>query len=348
MTCFLIRSMKKGIDLYRVSFQTNCYTWIPYGYTGLYPGIGKTLDYALRNLAEIGYDGVEVDCAHILDTRLWEIPKTQREVLKESIEDLGIEVEAFSAHSWPLHGASFTSTDKESRKLGMDWTKGIIDLAADFGTKVVTTHIASPQKRFSQLLPGMPFGFLRGERPQFRGSRPHTKEERELMVQAVGECADYSRKRGVLFAIEEYAPVDFWKDFIKEVGSSALKINLHLAQVWREMHRTKGVIEEPSLPKAVRELGDLVAHTHCMDYRTVSALPPSTGTATRPTVEVVPGTGECDYAAFINTLREIGYSGYLTIECHRSDIPPEIQAIQALQNMKRMIRQTFRQVDPVS
>ena len=168
------------------------------------------------------------------------------------------------------------------------------------------------------------------------------------MVQAVGECADYSRKRGVLFAIEEYAPVDFWKDFIKEVGSSALKINLHLAQVWREMYRTKGVIEEPSLPKAVREIGDLIVHTHCMDYRTVSALPPSVATATRPTVEVVPGTGECDYVAFIKTLREIDYSGYLTIECHRSDIPPEIQAIQALQNMKRMIRQTFRQVDPVS
>ena len=42
--------------MYKVSFQTNCYTWVPHRYTRLYPGTGYTLDYALRNLAETGYD----------------------------------------------------------------------------------------------------------------------------------------------------------------------------------------------------------------------------------------------------------------------------------------------------
>ncbi len=327
--------------MYRISFQTNCYTWIPYGYTGLYPGVGNNLDYALRDLARIGYDGVEVDCAHILDTRLWKISKTQRQVLRKSIEDLGIVVEALSAHSWPLPGVSFTSADNSSRKLGMDWTKGIIDLAADFGTKVVTTHVPSPGKQVTELLQGMPHGFLRGGRPEFGVHVPYTDEERQLMIQAVGECAEYCKDRGVFFAIEEYSPVDFWKEFIRDVGSPVLKINLHLAQVWREMYRTRGLIEEPSLPQAVRELGNLIIHTHCMDYRTVSSLPPLMMPVTRPTVEVIPGTGECDYAAFLKALKEIGYEGYLTVECHRSDIPPGIQAAQALQNMKRLIRQAI-------
>lgn len=328
--------------MYKISFQTNCYAWVPYGYTGLYPGGENTLDYALRNLVKIGYDGVEVDCIHILDTRLWTISKEQRKLLKKAIADLGIEVEAFSAHDWPLHYASFTSKDEASKKLGMEWTKGIIDLAADFSTKIVTAHVPSPQIRAPKLLSGMPHGFLRGmgERgPMFGKARFYSDEERKLMLQSVGECADYSKDRKVIFAIEEYSPVSFWKDFIKDVGSSALKINFHVGRVWAEMYSTKGMIEEPCLPKAVREFGSLIVHTHCMDYKTVSSLPPLAVPTTRPTVEVVPGMGECDYVAFIKALKEVGYTGYLTVECHRSDISAEIQASQALQNMRRLIHQ---------
>ena len=326
--------------MYKVSFQTNCYSWIPQGYTGLYPSIGHNLDYALRDLARIGYDGVEVDCAHIWDTRLWTINKTQRRTLKKSVDNLGIKVEAFSAHDWPLPGASFTSEDIESRKLGMEWTKGIIDLAADFDTTVVTTHVPSTRVKAVKLLPGIPYGFLRGSIPSFEQSSDCTDKERKLMVQAVGECADYCRDRGIFFAIEEYSPLDFWKEFIKEVDSPALKINLHLGQVWRAMNRSKGIVVEPSLPSAVQQLGNLIVHTHCMDYKNVSSLPPQGTRITSSTVEVIPGTGECDYLAFIKALKDINYSGYLTVECHRSDILPEIQAAQALQNMKRLLAQS--------
>ena len=189
------------IQLNKISFQTNCYTWIPYGYTGLYPGGENTLDYALRNLAKLGYDGVEIDCFHILDTRLWTISKEQRKLLKKAIADLGIEIEAFSAHEWPLPYASFTSMDKESKRLGMEWTKGVIDLATDFGTKIVTAHVPSPQIHASKLLPGMPRGLLRGmgdRGPMFGRVRPYTDDERKLMIQGVGECADYCKDRKVI------------------------------------------------------------------------------------------------------------------------------------------------------
>lgn len=329
--------------MYKVSFQTNCYTWVPHGYTRLYPGTGYTLDYALRNLANIGYDGVEIDCAHILDTRLWTTSKAQRRDLKNAITELGLEVEAFSAHEWPLQGISFTSSDTETRKLGMEWTKNIIDLAADFGTKIVTTHVPSPRVRCAKLLPGMPRGFFKSTNTGDWGrtsfpSRSYTREERELVVQSVGECTDYCSDRDVLFAIEEYSPDDYWKEFIKEVGSPALKINFHIGAVWRH---SKGVVGDKSLSEAVHNLGNLIVHTHCMDYMRVSNIPVLKETANKPTVEVMPGAGECDFVGFIRALKEIGYKGYLTIECHRSDISPEIQASQALQNMRNLIRQAI-------
>jgi protein FrlC len=330
--------------MYKISFQTNCYTWIPQGYTGLYPGTGFSLDYALRNLAAIGYDGVEIDCAHILDTRLWTISQQDRRDLKNAINDLGLDVEAFSAHEWPLQKVSFTSRDTETRTLGMKWTKNIIDLAHDFGTNIVTTHVPSPNVRIVTLLPGMPRGSFRSARREEWGQTTffplqHHAVEREQAIQAVGECADYCHDRGIYFAIEEYHPVTFWKEFIKEVNSPALKINFHVGAVWRHIYTSDGVIEDYSLSKAVHELGNLIVHTHCMDFQRVSTLPVLDAPVSRPQLEVIPGAGEADFIGFIRALREMGYDGYLTIECHRSDIPPEIQANHAFQNMKKLIQQ---------
>lgn len=333
--------------MYKVSFQTNCYTWIPYRYEGLYPGIGFSLDYALRNLAAIGYDGVEIDCAHIFDTRLWTISKKERRNLKNAINDLGLEVEAFSAHEWPLQKAAFTSSDDKTKKVGMEWTKNVIDLACDFGAEIVTTHVPSPNVRTVELLPGMPRGAFRSASREEWGHTTffplqHNEKKRELVIQAVGECADYCHDKGVYFAIEEYHPVTFWKDFIHEVSSPALKINFHVGAVWRHIYNSEGVIEDHSLSKAVHEFGNLIVHTHCMDFQRVSTIPVLDATASRPVVEVIPGAGEADFIGLIRALKEIGYEGYLTIECHRSDISPEIQANQAFHNMKKLIRQALK------
>jgi len=116
-----------------------------------------------------------------------------------------------------------------------------------------------------------------------------------------------------------------------------LKINFHVGAVWR---RSRGVEGEESVTEAVHRLGSLIVHTHCMDYKRVSTIPVLRETAHRPNVEVMPGAGECDYVGFIRALKEGGYNGYLTVECHRSDIAPEIQAAQALRNMRRLIRQS--------
>lgn len=94
----------------------------------------------------------------------------------------------------------------------------------------------------------MPHGFLRATSIGDWGrttfvSGTHTKEERKRMVQYVGECANYCNDRGVLFAIEEYFPVNYWKEFIKEVGSPALKIKFHVGAVWRHTYIQKVLLK---------------------------------------------------------------------------------------------------------
>jgi sugar phosphate isomerase/epimerase len=111
--------------------------------------------------------------------------------------------------------------------------------------------------------------------------------------------------------------------------------------VWRRIYDSKGVIKKHSLTDAVHRLGKLIVHTHCMDYMRVSNMHLLKETAYRPSVEVMPGAGECDFIGFIQALKKTGYKGYLTIECHRSDISPEIQASQALENMRNLIQQAI-------
>ena len=172
----------------------------------------------------------------------------------------------------------------------------------------------------------------------------YTEGDRKLIVQGCGELTDYCEDRGIILAIAQYG--DFWMGVIRDVGSPALKINLHLAAVWGEMLRTRGVIDEPSLPRVIRRLGSLLAHTHCMDYKVVPYLPPTAGTdpmvdpsEMRPITECIPGAGECDYVAFVKALKEVGYNGYLTVETHRRDIPPEIELAWALKNMRSLVRE---------
>jgi len=322
--------------MYKISVQSNAYT--RYGYT---------LDYTLKSLHKLGYDGVEVDCAHMKSTRLWELPVSQRRTLGKSVEDLGIEMEALSCHNHILGpGASFTSSDPKAKQINMDFNKHVMDMAAEFGSQVVTTHVPSPSIRSVELLPGMPAEwYTRGEEhPSSRDSAPYTDEERKLIVQGLGECADYAKDRGVVFAIEVYDPWDFWKAVFRSVASPALKLNLHVSQVWRVMLRERGIVEEPSLPDTVREFGSLLAHTHLMDYSARAEIPPS-GFPRSPrqdrhmptTVEVMPGAGQCDWISFLKALKQIGYTGYLTIETHRMDIAPEIELAWALRNMKELL-----------
>jgi L-ribulose-5-phosphate 3-epimerase len=322
--------------VYMISVQSNAYT-----------RCGYTLDYTLKSLHKLGYDGVEVDCAHMKSTRLWDLSVSQRRTLRKSIEDLGIELEALSCHNHILGpGASFTSSDPKAKQINMDFNKHVMDMAAEFGSQVVTTHVPSPSIRSVEILPGMPAEwYTRGEEhPSRRDSTPYTDEERKLIVQGLGECADYAKDRGVVFAIEVYDPWDFWRAVFGSVASPALKLNLHISQVWRVMLRERGIVEEPSLPDTVREMGSLLAHTHLMDYRARAEIPPS-GFPGSPrqdrympaTVEVIPGAGQCDWISFLKALKEIGYTGYLTIETHRMDIAPEIELAWALRNMKELL-----------
>jgi sugar phosphate isomerase/epimerase len=174
--------------------------------------------------------------------------------------------------------------------------KQIVDLAADLGTDVVTTHIG--------VVPQSPAA------PRYA-----------VMRAALKELADYAAGRGVVFAVETGPEKAITlKRLLDDVGFPGLGVNLDPANL------VMVVADDPAA--AVRTLGKYIAHTHAKDgvqLRAVNAEavyhgaePPGLGPGFK---EVPLDTGSVDWDAYLRALQDVGFRGYLTIEREVGDNP---------------------------
>ena len=172
-------------------------------------------------------------------------------------------------------------------------TERIIDLAVEFGTKIITTHI---------------------------GVIPADKKEPRygIMLSALRECGAYAHEKGVTLAIEtgpESAPVllAFLKDIPAGVGVNLDPANFVMVTG-----------QDPA--DAVRLLGSFIVHTHLKDGKMLRKSDPkeiydhfARGGIEELNVadyfiETPVGQGDVDFPKYFQALKDIGYHGYLTIE----------------------------------
>ena len=180
-------------------------------------------------------------------------------------------------------------------------TKRIVDLAVEFGAKVITTHI----------------GVIPDDK---------TNPKYKVMLDALTECGIYASSKGATLAIEtgpEKAAtlLSFLKDTKGGVG-----VNLDPANFT--------MVTGQDAVEAVYMLKDYIVHTHVKDGRMldknqkpeevyhafavggVDAL-----NACKGFIELPIGEGDVDWKNYIAALREIGYTGFLTIERECGDNP---------------------------
>lgn len=180
-------------------------------------------------------------------------------------------------------------------------TKKIIDLAQEFGAKVVTTHIGViPDDKTN---------------PRYR-----------VMLDALTECGVYAKEKGVTLAIEtgpEKATtlLSFIEDTKGGVG-----VNLDPANFT--------MVTGQDAVEAVYVLKDYIVHTHAKDgvmldknqdptevYHAFAVGGVEALNACKGFEEMPLGEGAVDWKNYIKALREIGYDGFLTIEREAGDNP---------------------------
>ena len=172
-------------------------------------------------------------------------------------------------------------------------TKAIIDLAAEFGTSVITTHI---------------------------GVIPEDKSEPryQVMLDALNACGSYAKEKGVTLAIEtgpENAAT--LKTFLDDT-QGGVGVNLDPANFV--------MVTGQDPVEAVKLLGSYIVHTHAKDGVMLKKTDPkiiydhfAAGGIEALNVadyflETPLGEGNVDFPSYIAALRAVGYNGYLTIE----------------------------------
>jgi sugar phosphate isomerase/epimerase len=262
----------------------------------------------IRKAKEVGADGVQVYAVQgevspdLMD-------KPTRRNFKAFCADLGLEITALCGD---LGGHGFQNVSENPMRI--EESKRIVDLAVDLGTRVVTTHIG--------VVPADP------NTPAYK-----------TLLSACQELGHYAERAGVTFAIEtgpEKATT--LKRFLDDVDSKGVGVNLDPANL------VMVTADDPV--QAVYTLRNSIVHTHAKDGVQLQPCDPVQvyGAFAQAGVvgfefgklfqEVPLGEGSVNWDAYLNALREIGYTGYLTIEREVGE-NPEADIRQAVQFLRK-------------
>lgn len=205
-----------------------------------------------------------------------------------------------SALCGDMGGHGFEREEDNAERI--EKTKRIIDLASEFGARVVTTHI---------------------------GVIPADKIVRRyaVMLNALTVCGLYAKEKGVTLAIEtgpEKAVT--LKGFLEET-KGGVGVNLDPANF------VMVTGQDPA--EAVYLLKDYIVHTHVKDGKMLKRTDPKiiydvfadggidALNVADYFIETPVGEGDVDFSAYFAALRETGYDGFLTIERETGNNPQE-------------------------
>lgn len=248
----------------------------------------KSHEYGIKQAAKLGLDGVQ-----IYATTGEFSPETLTESKKLEYKDLlmkcGLVVSALCGD---MGGYGFERQEDNFDRI--EKTKRIIDLAVEFETNVVTTHIGVIPEDESH--------------PRFK-----------IMLEALTECGIYAKEKGVTLAIE--TGPEKAKTLLSFVQKTKGGVGVNLDPANFTMVTGQDAVE------AVYLLKDYIVHTHLKDgvmldehqdptevYHAFAVGGVDALNACKGFKETPIGEGAVDWINYIAALKNIGYKGYLTIE----------------------------------
>ena len=271
----------------------------------------KTHEEGIKIAAELGLDGVQIYAT--TGEFSPELSTEERAAYKALIQEKGLVVSALCGD---MGGYGFEIAEDNAERV--EKTKRIIDLAVEFGAKVVTTHI----------------GVIPDEKNHPRYA---------IMLSALTECGLYAKEKGVTLAIEtgpEKAKtlLAFLQDTQGGVGVNMDPANFTM-------------VTGQDAVEAVYLLKDYIVHTHAKDgvmldknqipadvYHAFAVGGVDALNACKGFQEVPLGEGQVDWPAYLQALKDIGYDGFLTIERECGDDPAAdiVKAVSFLQKQLKM------------
>lgn len=238
---------------------------------------------ALDSIQGLGAQGIQVYTTRG-ELAPSNLTPAKRKAFLSMVKDRGLEISALCGDL----GHGFGDADKNPGLI--EQSKRILDLAKEWQTDVVTTHIG--------VVPGD------AAHPRYR-----------IMQDACGQLAEYADSMQAHFAVETGPePAQVLCGFLDSLYSTGVAVNMDPANLV--------MVTGDDPVRAVHTLKRYIVHTHAKDGRKLFDKNPeliygivAEDVVTDPAFEELPlGQGDVPIDAYLQALRDIGYSGYLTIE----------------------------------
>jgi sugar phosphate isomerase/epimerase len=255
---------------------------------------GWPLEEAMAFTARTGYDALEI-APFTLSTYVTDISQVERRRLRETAQRQGL---AICGIHWVLaqtEGFHLTHPEASVRARTAAYFQALVDFCADLGGGIIV--VGSPKQR--SLLPGV--------------------EKAQACEWAMGvfrEAVKPAEERQVTVCLEPLAPAETnfintaqeAVELVSQVGSPWLKIILDVKAMCSE--------GQP-IPQIIRQSWPHFAHFHANDRNLKG-----------------PGFGEVDFRPIAAALKEVGYSGYVSVEVFTFAEGPEVIATKSLEYLR--------------
>jgi D-psicose/D-tagatose/L-ribulose 3-epimerase len=258
---------------------------------------GMRFSEACLAAARCGYSGIEVEPAHLGPDPV-KLPASARNEIRQWMKAAGLQFTGFhNALKAPV-GLHVTTSDAALRARSWDYFRGILDLAADLGTK-----------------PLIAFGSSR-QRNALDGVTPADATKR--LAEGLSGIASQAKALGVTIALEPLAPhlcnvihtLDEAMSVLNEVKSPAL----------RSMFDThNAVAEKLAHGDVIRKYRSPIRHVHLneLDGR-------------------YPGAADYPFLPVLQALKDIRYRGWVSVEVFDFKPDGETVARRAMEHLRSL------------
>jgi len=266
------------------------------------------VEQAIERIASIGYEGVELmaDVPHLWPAGLLE---TQKATCREALQRYGLAISNVNAFMMnavadprqPYWHPSWIEPYAPYRRIRIEHTKRALTLAKELGAPNITTEPGGP------VPPQMTF-----------------EVALRTFVEVLKPVAEHAEREGVLLLVEPEPGLliersEQYLAFTERIDSPAVGLNLDIGHMYC-------VNEDPA--EAIRKLAPHIRHVHLED------IAPS-----REHRHLIPGYGAINFRSCLAALKEIGYSGWITIELYPYVDDPDGAAKEAFDAIKPLLEE---------
>lgn len=262
-----------------------------------------SVDESIKSIAAIGYDGVELLC---------DIPHAYPPIVDDNeiqsirylVEQHGLQISNLNAFTLfaikDTYHPSWIEKDEESRRSRIQHTIDCLLLANKIGAKNISTEPGGPVSNETRSL----------------------MELERLFIDGLSDAAKVAERVGVKILVEPEPRLLLenstqFKNFIKKVNSEFVKLNFDIGHFFC-------VKEDPS--SLIYQLSDHIEHFHLADIAD-----------TRVHEHLIPGYGAIDFKSVFQSIDEIGYQGFVTVELYPYQSNPVEAAQRSFNYLKEII-----------